>query len=817
MYFVDIILPLPLPKPFTYSINEEEARFLQVGMRVAVPFGKAKVYTGLVYKVHQNEPAYETKDIAYILDETPIVTPTQLVHWQWIANFYMCSLGEVLKVALPTAFLIESETVIEIAEKDMDMALFTDDEWQVYEALHYKTALKGSEVSKVIPKKKTLKVIKSLVEKGAVRVAEKLFEKYVPKLIKYIRLAPTYQTQAGIEQALALLGKATKQKQLLMAYFKHISRDKSALKADKLIEEAKVSASVLKTVVDKGVLEEYYLQKDRVSFADSATDDKKLLSEAQKEAFTHIKQQFENKNTVLLQGVTASGKTEIYIELIDEYLKAGKQVLYLLPEIGITIHLINRLKKRFGKQLSVYHSRYTTNERVEVWHNVLANNEKAQLIVGVRSSVYLPFQQLGLVIVDEEHDSSYRQFEPAPRLQARDTAIMLATIFKAKTLLGSATPSLESMHNVKSDKYGFVYLAQRYANFQPPLIELIDVKDKQHRKRMSGHFSDVLIQEINNTLNEGRQVLLFQNRRGYAPVVQCMHCGTVPQCPHCDVSLTFHQASNQLRCHYCGYTIPMPQTCIACGSVDLKTKGFGTEQISKELVELFPQVATDRMDQDTTNGKYGYEKILAKFEQQETQILVGTQMITKGLDFSNVGLVGVMNADASIHFPDYRAYERSFQLLVQIAGRAGRSAKQGKVLIQTYNPQHLVIQQVLKNDFKQMYQYQIEERRNFLYPPFVQMVKISLKHPDFNRINEGADWLAGALREFFVHQEGVMVLGPEFPLVSRIRNEYIKEVLVKISSSKISTQTIKQQIKRIEISFQSISNYRPIKVSYVVE
>ena len=817
MYFVDVILPLPLPKPFTYNINEEEAHFLQVGMRVAVPFGKAKVYTGLVDKVHENKPTYDTKDIAYILDETPIITSTQLAHWQWIADFYMCSLGEVLKAALPAAFLIESETVIEIAEKNIDMALLTDDEWQVYEALQYKTSLKGSEVGKIIPKKKSLKLIKSLVEKGAVRVSEKMFEKYVPKLIKYVRLAPQYQTETGLKEAFALLEKAVKQKQLLMAYFNHFNRDKSPLKSDKLIEDAKVSVGVLKAVVEKGVLEEYYLQKDRVSFAENTTDDKNVLSEAQREAFADIKKEFEDKNTVLLQGVTASGKTEIYIELIDEYLKKGKQVLYLLPEIGITIHLINRLKKRFGKQLSVYHSRYTTNERVEVWNNVLANNEKAQLVVGVRSSVYLPFRELGLVIVDEEHDSSYRQFDPAPRLQARDTAIMLANFFKAKTLLGSATPSLESMHNVKLDKYGFVYLSQRYANYQLPIIEIIDIKDKQHRKRMSGHFSDVLIQEINNTLESGRQVLLFQNRRGYAPVVQCMHCGTVPQCPHCDVSLTFHQGSNQLRCHYCGYTTPMPKTCIACGSVDLKTKGFGTEQISKELAELLPQAVTDRMDQDTTNGKYGYEKILAKFEQQETQILVGTQMITKGLDFSNVGLVGVMNADASIHFPDYRAYERSFQLLLQIAGRAGRSAKQGKVLIQTYNPEHLVIQQVLKNDFKQMYQYQIEERRNFLYPPFVQMIRISLKHPEFNRVNEGADWLAGALRELFSTQNNVVVLGPEFPLISRIRNEYIKEILVKISPSHISMHTVKQQIKRTEISFQSISNYRPIRVSYVVD
>ena len=816
MYFVEVILPLPLPKLYTYRINEDEAHFLQTGMRVAVSFGKSKVYTALVHKVHTNEPTYETKDIEYILDETPIVTPEQITHWQWIADYYMCTLGEVIKSALPSAFLLESETIIEIAEKDLNPYLFSDDEFQVYEALHYKTALKGSEVSKIIPKKKTLKVIKSLVEKGAARISERIFEKYVPKLVKFIRLVKDYQSQEGLQKALELL-KGEKQKKLIMAYFNHINREVLPLKVENLLEEAKVSNAVLKSVVEKGILEIYYLQKDRVSFADSDVLAKKTLNNIQNEALYQVQQQFQTKNTVLLQGVTASGKTEIYIELIDQYLKAGKQVLYLLPEIALTIHLINRLKKHFGKNLSVYHSKYNTNERVEVWNNVLNNCSKAQLVVGVRSSVYLPFKDLGLVVIDEEHDSSYRQFDPAPRLQARDSAIMLANIFKAKTLLGTATPSIESMHNVKVGKYGFVYLSKRYTNFLPPIIELIDIKDKQHRKRMNGHFSDILIEEMTNTLSQGKQVLLFQNRRGYAPIVQCMHCGTVPQCPHCDVSLTFHHSSNQLRCHYCGYAIPMPKTCIACGSVDLKTKGFGTEQISKELEILFPQVAIDRMDQDTTNGKYGYEKILAKFEQQETQILVGTQMISKGLDFENIGLVGVMNADALIHSPDYRAYERSFQLLLQVSGRAGRSAQRGKVLIQTYNPQHPVIQQVLQSDFKGMYQSQIEERQSFSYPPFVQMIKITLKHTNFNRTNEGAEWFANALKEAFASKKGIEILGPEFPLISRIRNEYMKDVLVKVKPSELSIHHTKEQIKRIETSFQSISNFRTIRVSYLID
>ena len=427
MYYVDVILPLSLPKLFTYQVNEEEAHFLQQGMRVAVPFGKAKIYTALVHTVHTQEPNYETKEIAYILDEQPIVTPQQLEHWQWIANFYMCSLGEVLKTAMPVAFLLESETVIELAEKDLPTDRFTDDEWQVYEALHYKSALKVSEVHQLLPKRKALKVLANLVDKGAAKLLEKLRERYVPKLIKYIRLAEAYQSQEGLQQALALLNKAVKQKQLLMAYFDYINREKAPLKAETLIEKAEVTPAILKAVVDKGIFEEYYLQKDRISFFEDQTDKKNNLTEAQQEALKHIKLQLEHKNTVLLHGVTASGKTEIYIELIDAYLQQGKQVLYLLPEIAITVHLINRLKQHFGKNLSVYHSKYSINERVEVWQNVLANKPKAQLIVGVRSAVFLPYTHLGLVIIDEEHDNSYRQFDPAPHLQARDTAIMLAS------------------------------------------------------------------------------------------------------------------------------------------------------------------------------------------------------------------------------------------------------------------------------------------------------------------------------------------------------------------------------------------------------
>lgn len=814
-YFVDVILPIPLRKLFTYGVNQDEAHFLKSGMRVAVSFGKSKVYTALVFQVHTNQPTYQTKDIEYILDETPVVNQLQLQHWQWISEFYMCSLGEVFKMAMPSSFLLESETIIEKSSRELEINELTDDELLVYEALNFKTALTGNEVAKIVGNKKALKVLKGLVDKNAIKISEKIFEKYVPKLVKYIRLSSEYQSDEGIKKAFDILSKATKQKQLIVAYFNCINKEKGVLKAEKLLSQANVSASVLKSVVEKGIFEEYFIQKDRINFTGYLYE-KKILSDAQQESFLEIQNQFEEKEIVLFQGVTASGKTEIYIELIDQVLKSGKQVLYLLPEIGLTIHLINRLKKYFGDKMGVYHSKYTINERVEVWNNVLNGNIKNQLVVGVRSSVFLPFSNLGLVIVDEEHDTSYRQFEPAPRFHTRDAAIVLSKIHKANVLLGSATPSLESLYNAKREKYGYVYLSKRFGDFQVPDIEIIDIKDKHFRKQMTGHFSDELIEEIGKTLQKGNQVILFQNQRGYAPVIQCKSCATVPQCPHCDVSLTYHQGRNQLRCHYCGYAIAKPEVCIACGSTDLITKGVGTEQIAKELTELFPDVTIDRMDQDTTSGKYGYEKILSKFEQRETQILVGTQMISKGLDFENVGLVGVMNADSFIHFPDFRAYERSFQLLVQISGRAGRSSQKGKVLIQTYSPKHPVLQQVLHNNFKEMFQSQIKERKEFHYPPFVRLIKITFKHSDFNKVNEGAEWFAEVLRQGFSQQQLLQVLGPEFPLVSRIRNEYIKDILVKIPPE-ISVESVKKYILRTEISFQSVANFRSVRVIFNVE
>ncbi|MDO5608454.1 MAG: primosomal protein N' [Capnocytophaga sp.] len=814
-YFIDVILPLPLGKLFTYRVNEHEARFLQSGMRVAVSFGKSKLYSALVWTVHKIAPAYETKDIEYILDETPVVTTSQLQLWQWISDYYMCPIGDVYKAAMPSAMLLESETSIQIDRKDIDKETLTKEERLIYETLQYKSSLSVNEVSHIIERKNTLPILMRLVGKNAIRISEKIYEKYIPKLVKYVRLNPDFDTPDGLKSVFELLRRSEKQKQLLLAYFNIQTKDKSPIKAETLLENTQLSSAILKALIDKNILEEYYIRHDRVQLGGNS-DEAKELTEAQTKTYDEIIQLWQSKETVLLHGVTASGKTEIYIRLIEEMLEQGKQVLYMLPEIGLSTQLIERLKQHFGSFMSVYHSKYTTHERVEVWNNMLKDNDKAKLIIGVRSSVFLPFKNLGLVLVDEEHDASYRQFDPSPRYQARDTALVLAKLHHAKVLLGSATPAIESLYNVQQHKYGYAKLSQRYDTYEIPDIQVIDLKDKTKRKKVNGHFSDDLITAIQTTLSEGRQIIIFQNRRGFAPVVQCKNCGTVPQCPHCDVSLTYHQGRNQLRCHYCGYYIAMPHNCIACGSTELNTKGFGTEQIAEELTVLFPDARIDRIDQDTTSGKYGHQKIISKFEQHETDILVGTQMITKGFDFENVGLVGVMNADALIHFPDFRAHERSFQILVQIAGRAGRSKRKGSVFIQTYNPQHPIIKQVQETDYRSMYTTQLTERQEFHYPPFVKLIKITFKNSDFNKINEAADWFAKTLRSGFAQHQNLEILGPEFPHVSRIRNEYLKDILLKIPTE-MRLQDVKNYLLRTEKSFHSVAHFRPVRVVYVVD
>ncbi len=807
-YFIDVILPIPLVKLFTYSINFEEAKFLKPGMRVAVPFGKSKIYTAIVFSVHQNAPeTYEAKEIHQILDETEIVNKYQLQFWQWISDYYLCGLGDVMRAALPSSFLLESETLICKNNKELPpLDDLSDDEYLLLEALEKQTSLKIAEASNLLNKKNVLKPIKRLIHTGHIILQEEIFEQYTPKLVKYIRLAEAYVSDVSLQELLEKLSRAKKQKDAIMAYFMLNSTSKKSIKAKQLAEKANVNMSVLKSLVDKRILEFYYIQTDRVQFANTITDSK-ILNNHQEKALSEIRSVFNKNKVCLLRGVTASGKTEIYVKLIEEVFKQQKQVLYLLPEIALTTQLISRLKAYFGNKIVVYHSKYSVNERVEAWNNILHNDGKAQLVIGARSSVLLPFSNLGLIVVDEEHEQSFKQFDPAPRYHARDAAIVLGNLQKANVVLGSATPSIESYFNAKQNKYGLVEILHRHSNVQMPDIELVDLKDKYKRKKMKGHFSDRLLEEIDLAIENEEQVILFQNRRGYSPIVECGTCGESTQCPSCDVSLTYHQYKNQLRCHYCGYQMAMQHACLSCGSHELDTKGFGTEQIEKELNALYPNLKIGRMDLDTTRGKYGYQKIITAFEQQEIDILVGTQMLTKGLDFKNVSLVGVLSADSMLNFPDFRAHERSFQLMSQVSGRAGRFDKKGKVIIQTYNPFHTILQQVSSHDFVGMYNEQLEQRRVYKYPPINKLIKITFKHRDYQKVERGADWFAKSLRLSFKNN----VLGPEFPAISRVRNEYIKHIMLKIPNGQ-SVMKTKKAILKVKNSFMSVTDFRPIKV-----
>lgn len=810
MHFIDVILPIPLEKRFTYSITQAESEFLTIGMRVSIPFGKTKIYTGIVAAIHQTAPViYEAKEIHQILDEQPLVTLKQLQLWQWIAKYYMCTEGEVMRAALPNAFLLESETIIsknnalELNENDLK-----DDEYLIYEALQHQSSLKIQDISNILDKKNVLPVVKRLVEKEAIILNEEIYDKYKPKYVRYVKLTDAYNSQEALNQLLeALSSRAKKQRDVVLTLFSISAKTKKPVKVTDLITESQASSATVKALIDKNILEDYHIQTDRVLYEGEENEDSKSLNQYQTEALQQIQTSFQSQNVVLLHGITSSGKTEVYVKLIETCLAKGQQVLYLLPEIALTTQLVTRLQNYFGEQVAVFHSKYSAHERVEVYNQVLNNSAKAKIILGARSSIFLPFNDLGLIIVDEEHESSFKQFDPAPRYHARDVAVVLASIFKAKTLLGSATPSIESYHNAQENKYGLVEINRRYNNVQLPDIELVDIKDKQKRKKMKGHFSDRLIEEMTEAIADGHQIILFQNRRGYSPIVECNTCGHSPQCPNCDVSLTYHQYRKQLRCHYCGYNSAMQLKCMACGTPGLDTKGFGTEQIESEVKLLFPDLKVGRMDLDTTRGKFGYEKIITAFEQQEIDVLVGTQMLTKGLDFRNVKLVGIMNADNMLNFPDFRAHERSFQLMLQVSGRAGRTQKQGKVLIQTYNPYHKILQQVSTNDYIGMYKEQLEERYNYKYPPFYRLIKITLKHRDYNKVDLAGDWLAKALTQLFKHN----VLGPEFPPISRIRNQYHKNILIKIPQGQPLGKT-KEAIKKVHTSFEAIANFKGVRV-----
>ena len=812
-YFIEVIVPLSLPKTFTYKVSESEFSFIKKGMRIAVPFGKNKIYTALVIDLHREEPTlYEAKEIHQILDENPIVNEFQINHWFWIASYYMCTIGDVYRGALPSALLLESETIIsQNNETFVDQTSFTDDEFLIYEALQHQSSLNIQNIIDILNKKTVLPVIQKLINKNIISLQEEIQSAYKPKLVKYIRLHENYFAE---EKLIALLDslKSEKRKNLVLQYFQLQAQEQQPISVKQLTEKTQTTVAIVKGLVEKGIFEEYFIQEDRVNFEKNKIENELTLSQAQQQAFDEIVSSFYTKEVSLLQGVTSSGKTEIYTKLIENYIAQGKQVLYLLPEIALTTQLVARLTKHFGNKVAVFHSKYSNNERVEVWNNVIQNSTSAQIVIGARSALFLPFNNLGLIIVDEEHEQTFKQQDPAPRYHARDAAIVLANAHQAKVLLGSATPSIETYYNATSGKFGLITLTERFGKVQMPEIELVDLKDSYFRKKMKGHFSTTLIDEITEAFANKEQVILFQNRRGFSPVLECMTCGHVPQCPQCDVSLTYHKFKNQLRCHYCGYSMAKPTNCHVCSSVDLETKGFGTEQIELELAELFPLKNIKRMDQDTTRGKYSFEKIIDSFKNREIDVLVGTQMLAKGLDFDNVSLVGIMNADNMLYHPDFRAFERSFQMMTQVAGRSGRAEKRGKVIIQTYNALHNIIQQVTNNDYQGMYKEQLYERKIYYYPPFYRLIKLTLKHRDFEKLKEGSMWLYQVLQQNLT----IPVLGPEEPAIGRIRNEYIRTIMIKMPVD-ASIQGTKKTIQKILNSFDLVSQYRTIKVTVNVD
>lgn len=805
--FVDIILPLALPKLYTYSVPNELVNELKVGVRVTVQFGKKKLYSAIVHRIHSNPPeAYQTKDILQVIDAEPLVSGIQLKFWEWMASYYMCPLGDVMKAALPSGLKMESETILSVNSEVEYEKIYSDNEAEVlalFDDVHNLTVQQLAAKANV---RNPLGVVKSLLEKGALTIHESMEPAFKPKLEAYVRLHSRIKTDSDVNQLFADLERAPAQQKLLMAFLSITTATKSTFTGwvpkKELLEKAQVSASSFSSLVEKNVFEVETREVSRLNEDDDNSSATVLLSEVQQEAYASTLSHFSEKNVVLLHGVTSSGKTEIYIQLITEMLAQGKQVLYLLPEIALTAQIINRLKRFFGNRVGVYHSKFSDNQRVEVYQSLLADGNDStkpayDIVLGVRSSVFLPFRRLGLVIVDEEHENTYKQFNPAPRYHARDAAIVLASFFNAKVLLGTATPSVESYYNAQVDKYGLVQLNQRYKDVSLPEVVVVDTLMARKRKQMKSLFSPQLIDSIGETLAKGEQVILFQNRRGYSPFVECEECAWVPQCEHCAVSLTLHKNSNQLVCHYCGYSIPTLNTCLACGSTRISTKGFGTEKVEDELSIFFPNAVIERMDMDTTRSRKSYERILSDFESGRIDILVGTQMVTKGLDFDRVSLVGILNADNLLNFPDFRAYERSFQLMSQVSGRAGRRDRQGMVIIQTSKPDHPVIQQVVKNDFLSLFREQLVERNQYRYPPYYRLVRISIKHRNENTAGVAAKQLADNLRVFFKGR----VLGPEPPQIFRVQNLFIEDILLKLERNLAlpkAKDVIVQEINRIK-------------------
>jgi primosomal protein N' (replication factor Y) len=817
-YFVQVILPVPVRKEFTYRLPFEMNDQVAVGVRVIVPFGRSKLLTAIVSGISETAPSdYQAKYVDCVLDEFPIVTKHQLNFWKWIADYYMASIGEVMNAALPANFKLASETKIVLhPEFEPGNYTYSDKEQQIIELLEIRENIDLKELSDILEIKTIQPLIKKLIDKKAVLSLEALNDKYTPKTATFIELAVTSEEELN-EQINRLEQKRGSEKQLqaLLTILQLGNLQKDAIQpvAKKQVLENGISVSSLNTLEKNGVIRMTRYAISR--FAEVAEELKmfKELSEEQQKALEEIRDSFQKQTTTLLHGVTGSGKTEVYVQLIQEQLDQGKQVLFLLPEIALTTQLIQRLSAYFGEQVGVYHSKFNQNERVEIWNHVLRNDpDRFRIILGARSSVFLPFQELGLIIVDEEHESTFKQYDPSPRYNARDASIVLAHLYKAKVLLGSATPALETYYNAKTGKYALVEMHNRFGGLKLPEVLIADVKKERRQRKTESHFTTFLIDEIREALNKKEQIILFQNRRGYTPMWNCEICNWTPKCTNCDVSLTYHKHSNTLRCHYCGFSSPPVGSCNCCGSNRLKMIGFGTEKIEDELSLMLPGVRIGRLDLDTTRSKNSYETILNDFGSGSIDILIGTQMVSKGLDFDNVSLVGILDADMLLNRPDFRAFERSFHLMSQVAGRSGRKGKRGKVIIQTGDPDHWVIEKVIAHDYIGFYQAEILERKNFFYPPYYKMIELTLKHKDEHLIDKAANDLAVELRNVFKER----VIGPEFPIVRRIQNLYLKTIKLKIERD-APDKKVKERLQQLIDAFYSVPLNKSIRITVDVD
>lgn len=815
--FVDVIVPLPIANLYTYSLPSSLENTVKEGCRVVVPFGAKKYYTAIVVKIHYSAPEeYETKDVSEVLDESPALLPRQLPFWKWVADYYLCTLGDVYKAAMPSGMKLESETLVEYNPDFTATEPLPEKEQRILDILSVDTEQCITQLERAGNIKNILPAIKSLLEKDAIHIKEELKRSYKPKTEARVRLAEDMRTEDAVRKLFDSLARAPKQLAVLMKYLElsgWMQEGKLPLEVTKknLVEASGATPSVLSGLIDKNIFEVYYHEIGRLSAAKTETVPLNPLNEAQQTAFNSIMSSFFKKDVCLLHGVTASGKTEIYIHLIEEVMKVGKQVLYLLPEIALTTQITERLKRVFGNRLGIYHSKFPDAERVEIWQKQLSENDY-DVILGVRSSVFLPFRRLGLVIVDEEHENTYKQQDPAPRYHARSAAIMLASMYGAKTLLGTATPSIETYYNATHGKYALVELKDRYMHIQLPEIEIVDIKELARKKRMSGHFSPFLLQKMREALENREQIILFQNRRGFAPMIECRTCGWVPKCKNCDVSLTYHKGLNQLTCHYCGYTYNVPKSCPACGGVELINRGFGTEKIEDDIKQIFPQAVVARMDLDTTRTRSAYEKIISDFQNGRTDILIGTQMISKGLDFDRVSVVGILNADSMLNYPDFRSYERAFQLMAQVAGRAGRKHKRGLVVLQTKSPDLPVIHEVVTNDYIKMYDEQTAERSMFKYPPFYRLIYVFLKHRKEDVLDEAAVCMASYLRSGL----GDRVLGPDRPPVGRIQTLYIKKIVIKIEQQ-LSMSKVREYLHQVQRAIIEDERFKSLMVYYDVD